>query len=64
MKSTFVVGGVEGVTGKEAITFNYDTKLLAHTTFNSEDLLKIVFRTGDFSTMDPFGTDDLKASYI
>ena len=54
-KTTFVVGGVDGVSGKGAVTFNYDTKLMAHTSFNGEDLLKMVVRSGNFNNMDPFG---------
>ncbi len=54
-KTSFVVGGVDGVSGKEAVTFNYDTKLMAHTSFTGKDLLKTVIRTGNFNNMDPFG---------
>ncbi len=54
-KTTFVVGGVDGVSGKEAVTFNYDTKLMAHTSFTGKDLLKTVVRTGNFNNMEPFG---------
>ena len=54
-KTTFVVGGVDGVSGKGAVTFNYDTKLMAHTSFTGKDLLKTVVRTGNFNNMDPFG---------
>ena len=54
-KTTFVVGGVDGVSGKEAVTFNYDTKLMAHTSFTGKDLLKTVVRIGNFNNMDPFG---------
>ena len=35
-KSTFVLGGVDGVTGKEAVTFNYDFKLMGMTSFTGE----------------------------
>ncbi len=54
-KTTFVVGGVNGITDREAVTFNYDTKLMAHTSFTGKDLLKTVVRTGNFNNMDPFG---------
>ena len=70
-KTTFVVGGIgtnsgtgfdQGSAGsatnpdqKEAVTFNYDTKLMAHTSFTGKDLLKTVVRTANFTGTDPFG---------
>jgi len=53
--TVFVVGGVDGVTDKEAVTFNYDTKLALNTSFNGDDLLKTVIRSGNFTDSDPFG---------
>ena len=54
-KSTFVLGGVDGVTGKEAVTFNYDLKLMGMTSFTGEDMLMTAIRAGNFNMMDPFG---------
>ena len=54
-KSTFVLGGVDGVTGKEAVTFNYDLKLMGMTSFTGEDTLMTAIRAGNFNMMDPFG---------
>jgi len=53
----FVVGGADGVTGKEAVTFNYDTQIALTSSFTGEDLLKTVIRTGNFADSDPFGKD-------
>ena len=53
--TVFVVGGVDGVTDKEAVTFNYDTKLALNTSFNGDDLLKTRIRSGNFTSTDPFG---------
>ena len=54
-KSTFVLGGVDGVTGKEAVTFNYDLKLMGMTSFTGEDMLMTAIRAGNFNMMAPFG---------
>ena len=54
-KSTFVLGGVDGVSGKEAVTFNYDLKLMGMTSFTGEDMLMTAIRAGNFNSMDPFG---------
>ena len=65
-KTTFVVGGVDGVTDsgmsgmassseKDATVFNYDTKLMFMTTFNGQDMLKTAVRIGNFGMMEPFG---------
>ena len=54
-KSTFVLGGVDGVTGKEAVTFNYDLKLMGMTSFTGDDMLMTAIRAGNFNMMDPFG---------
>ena len=53
--TTFVMGGVDGVSGSEAVTFNYDTKLDLDSSFTGEDLLKTRIRTGNFTSTDPFG---------
>jgi hypothetical protein len=53
--TTFVVGGVDAVAGKEAVTFNYDTKLSLKTSFNGDDLLLTRIRSGNFTDTDPFG---------
>ncbi len=58
-KSTFVVGGVDGVTSmgtaKDETTFNYDMKLMGMTSFTGKDMLKTAIRMGNFGMMDPFG---------
>ncbi|MBO8205144.1 carbohydrate porin [Prochlorococcus marinus] len=54
-KSTFVLGGVDGVTGREAVTFNYDLKLMGMTSFTGEDMLMTAIRAGNFNMMAPFG---------
>jgi len=58
-KTTFVVGGVDGVTSmgtkKDATTFNYDMKLMGMTSFTGKDMLKTAVRMGNFAMMDPFG---------
>jgi len=53
--TTFVIGGVDAVAGKEAVTFNYDTKLSLKTSFNGDDLLLTRIRSGNFTETDPFG---------
>jgi len=52
--TTFVMGGVDGISDKESLTFNYDTKLTLDTSFTGEDLLKTRIRSGNFSSADPF----------
>ena len=54
-KTTFVLGGVDGVTGKDETVFNYDTKLMGMTSFTGQDMLMTAARVGNFSMMDPFG---------
>jgi len=54
-KTTFVVGGVDGVSSKEEMTFNYDMKLMGMTSFTGKDMLMTAIRTGNFTKMDPFG---------
>ena len=58
-KTTFVVGGVEGVTAmgmvKDETTFNYDVKLMGMTSFTGQDMLMTAVRMGNFAMMDPFG---------
>ena len=54
-KSTFVLGGVDGVIGQEAVTFNYDLKLMSMTSFTGEDMLMTAIRAGNFNMMEPFG---------
>ncbi len=48
-RTTFVTGGVDGVSGKEAVTFQYDTALSLDTSFTGDDLLKTVIRSGNIS---------------
>ena len=48
--TVFVMGGVDGVSGKEAVTFNYDTRLSLDTSFSGEDLLKTRIRSGNFKS--------------
>ena len=58
-KTTFVVGGVDGVTSmgttKDETTFNYDMKLMGMTSFTGKDMLMTAIRSGNFVMMDPFG---------
>ena len=54
-KTTFVVGGVDGVSGKDATVFNYDTKLMFMTSFTGHDMLKAAIRAGNFGMTEPFG---------
>ena len=58
-KTTFVVGGVDGVTAmgtsKDETTFNYDVKLMGMTSFTGQDMLMTAVRMGNFAMMDPFG---------
>ena len=54
-KTTFVLGGVDGVTGKDETVFNYDTKLMAMTSFTGQDMLMTAVRVANFPMMDPFG---------
>jgi len=59
--TVFALGGVDGVSGKEALTFNYDTKISLDSSFTGEDLLKTRIRTGNFTSTDPFGADGAAA---
>ena len=43
------------MTGKEAVTFNYDLKLMGMTSFTGEDMLMTAIRAGNFNMMAPFG---------
>ena len=58
-KTTFIVGGVDGVTSmgttKDETTFNYDIKLMGMTSFTGKDMLMTAIRSGNFAIMDPFG---------
>ena len=54
-KSTFVLGGVDGSTRTDAVSFNYDLKLMGMTSFTGEDMLMTAIRAGAFNMMDPFG---------
>ncbi len=58
-KTTFIAGGVDGVssmgTEKDETTFNYDMKLMGMTSFTGKDMLKTAVRVGNFAMMDPFG---------
>ncbi len=54
-KTTFVVGGVDGVSSKDGTTFNYDMKLMGMTSFTGKDNLMTAVRIGNFAMMDPFG---------
>ena len=59
VKTTFVVGGVDGVTSmgtaKDETTLNYDMKLMGMTSFTGKDMLMTAIRSGNFAMMDPFG---------
>ncbi len=68
-KTTFVLGGVDGVSDsemggmggmstseeKDGTVFHYDTKLMFMTSFTGQDMLKTAFRVGNFGMMEPFG---------
>jgi len=47
--TSFVLGGVDGVTDKEAVTFQYDTKLSLESSFTGDDLLVTRIRSGNIS---------------
>ena len=61
--TVFVMGGVDGVPGKEAVTFNYDTKLSLDSSFTGSDLLKTRIRSGNFGS-GPFSFADGAASSL
>ena len=52
-KTTFIVGGVDGVTSmgttKNETTFNYDMKLMGMTSFIGKDMLMTAIRSGNFA---------------
>jgi len=48
--TTFVMGGVDGVAGNEAVHFVYDTKIDLDSSFNGNDLLKTRIRSGNFGS--------------
>jgi len=48
--TVFVAGGVDGISGKEAVTFTYDTKIDLDSSFTGEDLLKTRIRSGNFGS--------------
>ncbi len=48
--TSFVMGGVDGVSGKEAVTFTYDTKIDLDSSFTGQDLLKTRLRAGNFGS--------------
>ena len=68
-KTTFVLGGVDGVSDsgmsgmggmssseeKDGTVFHYDTKLMFMTSFTGQDMLKTAVRIGNFGMMEPFG---------
>ena len=56
-ETVYVIGGVDEVTDKEAVTFNYDTRISLDTSFTGQDLLKTRIRAGNFSSTDPFSAD-------
>jgi len=51
--TTFVMGGIDGVDGSEAVTFQYDTKIDLDSSFTGQDLLKTRIRSGNFGSQ-PF----------
>jgi len=58
-KTTFVIGAVdspEDQTDNDAVHFIYDTKIALDTSFNGDDLLKTVLRTGNGGAGSPFGS--------
>ena len=60
----FVIGGVDGVSGSEAVHFNYDTILSLDTSFNGDDLLTTSLRAGNFGSTTPFsGSAALETAY-
>ena len=65
-KTTFVLGGVDGVSDsgmggmsianeKDGTVFHYDKKLMLMTSFTGQDMLKTAVRIGNFGMMEPFG---------
>ena len=65
-KTTFVLGGVDGVSDcgmggmsmsedKNGTVFHYDTKLMFMTSFTGQEMLKTAVRAGNFGIMEPFG---------
>ena len=68
-KTTFVLGGVDGVSDsgmggmggmssseeQDGTVFHYDTKLMFMTSFTGQDMLKTAVRIGNFGMMEPFG---------
>ena len=66
-KTTFVLGGVDGVSDsgmggmggmstadeKDGTVFHYDTKLMFMTSFTGQDMLKTAVRVGNFGMMEP-----------
>jgi len=48
--TAFVMGGVDGVSGSEAVHFTYDTKIDLDSSFTGEDLLKTRIRSGNFGS--------------
>jgi len=62
--TVFTMGGIDGVSGSEAVHFNYDTKIDLDSSFTGEDLLKTRLRAGNFSSSTPFsGTTALETAY-
>ncbi len=68
--TTFVMGGIDTNTGtgttnnphqKEAVVFNYDTKISLESSFSGEDLFVNRIRVGNFSSTDPFGAGEVAA---
>jgi len=51
--TTFVMGGIDGIDGSEAVTFQYDTKIDLDSSFTGQDLLKTRIRSGNFGSQ-PF----------
>jgi len=62
-ETVFVFGGVDGVSGQEAVTLNYDTRISLDTSFTGEDLLKTRLRSGNFSNTPFAGSAALETAY-
>jgi len=61
--TVFVAGAVDEVSGKEALHFNYDTKIDLDSSFTGEDLLKTRLRAGNFSSTPFADTTALETAY-
>jgi hypothetical protein len=47
--TSFIIGGVDGIKGSEAVNFTYDTKIDLDSSFSGNDLLKTRIRSGNIT---------------